>query len=77
MFMVLCNKPTSEYDTETERQHFDYFVVTGCPWGGRVDHLKDSQWLQNSQRDYFSISVDPRVVMYPTIGIHPLQWRHN
>ena len=31
--------------------HVDFFVVTGCTWGGHHDHLKYSQWLQISQHD--------------------------
>ena len=33
-----------------------YFVVTGCTWGGHCDHLKCSQWQQSNQRDSLSIS---------------------
>ena len=55
MIMFLCNKLAS--DTETERQHIGYFVVTDCPSGGRDDHIKGSPWIQSSQRDYLFISL--------------------
>ena len=37
--------------------HIDYFVFTGYTWGGNYDHLKCNLWIQNSQRDYLSVSV--------------------
>ena len=40
-----------------EKQHFDYFVFRGCTWGGHNEHLKSTQWLQSSQRDYIYVSV--------------------
>ena len=45
--------------------HVDYSVITGCPWGGNVDHLKFIQWLQ-CNHDQLSVSVKKmKTLLYP------------
>ena len=51
--------------------HVNYFVVTGCTWGGHGDQLKCSQGLQNSQHDCHSVSVVDQRVVWLTFGPKP------